>query len=215
MPISSTSVAIQDDLEFLGLINGSSLSMMKITEIALSILKTLKVTDSTIQSNYDIGIHAITKSSFVNATIKQSDSRLTESNTFYLNGIDGFSPSTKATVTFSGSNVFESRIDPAGKDIGIPVGISTGVSTYADSIYFTRYGDFTDETSSVNGLTNLRVELTTFARGLTADDYAKGGANSDGVYDVLFFNQGNTATTDATADSDMIAVRLGGICLRY
>lgn len=202
-------VGIQNDLKYLSLSNGSRLSHNENNGESLENLSLLSVVNSTIESDYSIGISAITKATFNNATIKQTDSRLTRPTSFYLNGVD-INADTKATVTFAGNSVFESRIDPAGKDIGIPVGLTTGFLTYADALYFTRQGNFTDEASSVNGLSNLTVELKPFATGLLAQDYSNGGENSDGIYDILIFNQGGTATTNATADSDTVAVRMSG-----
>ncbi len=204
------SVDIQNDLQFLSLENGSTLSHNENNGENLDNLKLLKVDNSSIDSDFDFGLVGLTKMTFNSATIRQTDSRLTRPSSFYFNGIDGFGADAKATATFSGSSVFESRIDPSGKSVGIPTGNpNLPIFTYADALYFTRNKDFSDEASTVNGLANLTVELNAFAPGLTADDYASGGENSDGVYDVMVFNKSGTATTDATADSDTVAVRLG------
>lgn len=166
--------------------------------------------DSTLTGESFYSQSAILKAHFSNATIGVSNSSRTSGSSFFLSGIDGFDPTAKATVTFSGNNTILSRIDPSGKDIGIDQGIVTGIKIYSDQVYFTRHLPYTDDISSVMGLPNVTVELDSFAPGLTAHDYAVGGENGDGVYDVLIFNKDNTATTDATADSDVVSVRFSG-----
>lgn len=204
------SVDIDDDLKFLTMTNGSSLSHNENNGESLESLERLRIVDSSIDSDFTFARNGLMKAVLNNATIKQNDSRLTRPTNFYLNGINGFGSIAKASVTIEGKSVFQSRIDPTGKDIGIPIGITTGTLSYADSVYFTRNQDFTDETFSVIGLNNLTVELKPFDTGLIAQDYANGGENNDGIYDVMFFQQAGTATNNATADIDTIAVRLSG-----
>ena len=141
---------------------------------------------------------------FKDATLRVDDPDQPSGMTFFLNGFD-FGP--KARITFEGDNKIISRIDPSGVilDPAFPT-----LKTYSDAFYFERNLPFTDDTFTVNGLGNVTVELNPFATGRTAQDYATGGMNQDGIYDVLFFNFDNTATTPATADSDVVAVSLGG-----
>ncbi len=158
------SVDIENDLEFLSLKNGSTLSHNENNGENLDNLKLLKIEDSSLDSDFLFGLTGLTKMIFNSATIRQTDSRLTRSTSFYFNGIDGFGADTKASATFSGNSVFESRIDPDGKSVGIPIGNpSLPIFTYADALYFTRNQNFSDEASTVNGLSNLTVELNAFA----------------------------------------------------
>ena len=141
---------------------------------------------------------------FKDATLRVDDPDQPSGMTFFLNGFD-FGP--KARITFEGDNKIISRIDPSGVilDPAFPT-----LKSYSDAFFFERNLPFTDDTFTVNGLGNVTVELNPFATGRTAQDYATGGMNQDGIYDVVFFTFDNTATTPATADSDDVAVSLGG-----
>lgn len=165
-------------------------------------LNFLVVEDSTLFGAGFYSEDAVLTARFSNATLKIDDPDITSSTTFYLNG---FSPEIQSTVNFSGSNnTIVSRIDPAGKEV-FP---GTGISNYSDSIYFERFTSFTDNAFSVVGLANVTIQLEAFTPGLTAQDYATGGSNRDGIYHILHFTKENLATTVATADSDEVAVRL-------
>jgi len=193
------------DLNFLTLRNQSTFKT--VTDISqFKNLSYLIVADSTLSGANFYSEDALLKASLTNATLRIEQPSRTSATSFYLKGVDGFGPDGKATVNFSGSNTVVSRIDPAGKDVGIDRSVVTGVNSYSDVVYFTRISSFTDETASVTGLATLTAQLKPFAPDLKADDYASGGKNGDGVYDVLMFT--GDGVPPATADSDTVAVSL-------
>jgi hypothetical protein len=122
-------------------------------------------------------------------------------SSFNIAGVNGLD---KGSVNFSGSNTLVSRLSPAGTDIGG----GSGSLLYSDGYYFNRSAEFTDTNYTVNGLNTVTVTLAPFASGLTAADYASGGANNDGVYDVLYFGTTGSATTAATASTDTVLFAL-------
>lgn len=205
-----TNVNIQSDLKFLGIKNNSLFRTLSSGGSNFAELQNLKVDNSTLSGGNFYAQDALLNATFNDATIRIDQASRTSGTTFYFNGVDAAGPTGKAKATFTGNNTVVSRIDPNGTDFGVDLGIVTGIKAYSDQVFFTRHLPYTDETTSVIGLANIGVDLEAFALGLTAQDYASGGANSDGVYDVLNFSKANTATTETTADSDVVQGRLGG-----
>ncbi len=205
-----TNVNLHEELKFLDIKNNSLFRTLSAGGDNFVNLKDLNVDNSTLSGDNLYARDALLNATFNDATIRIDKASRTAGVAFYFNGVDAAGPIGKATATFTGNNTVVSRIDPNGTDIGVDLGgIVTGFKTYSDGVFFTRHLSYTDETASVSGLANVGVDLEPFALGLTAQEYASGGQNSDGVYDVLIFNKANTATTETTADSDVVQGRLG------
>ena len=206
-----TNVNLHEELKFLDIKNNSLFRTLSSGGDNFVNLKDLNVDNSTLSGGNIYARDVLLNATFNDATIRIDQASRTSGTTFYFNGVDAAGPTGKAKATFTGNNTVVSRIDPNGTDVGVDLGgIITGVKTYSDGVFFTRHLPYTDETTSVIGLANIGVDLEAFALGLTAQDYASGGQNSDGVYDILNFSKDNTATTETTADSDVVQGRLGG-----
>lgn len=205
-----TNVNLHEDLKFLDIKNNSLFRTLSAGGNNFVNLKDLNVDNSTLSGENFYARDTLLNATFNDATIRINKASRTGGATFYFNGFDAVGPTGKAKATFTGNNTVVSRIDPNGTDVGVDLGgIVTGIKTYSDQVFFNRHLSYTDETTSVIGLANVGVDLEPFALGLTAQDYASGGQNSDGVYDALVFNKGNTVTTATTADSDVVQGRLG------
>ena len=188
-------------IEVLRLENSSILRNSK--DLTFNNIKALHVTDSKLEGRMSFGNSQLLKAFIKDAELEIGSASRTSSTSFAFRGIDlGPDPDIKGKIDFSGQNLFVSRIDPVGKDVGIDSGIVTGIKSYADSLYFTRLNAFTDITSTVTGFANLGVRLEPFAVNMTAHDYATGGSAQDGVYDIVVFNAKSSGISAATADSD-------------
>jgi uncharacterized protein YhjY with autotransporter beta-barrel domain len=90
------------------------------------------------------------------------------------------------------NNTFISNIDPLGTEA---LAGSSLTKSYANLLFIKR--------AQITGFGNLNIELNTVDNSLIANDYASGGAASDGVYDLVDLDDG------ATADSDTPTITLG------
>lgn len=97
------------------------------------------------------------------------------------------------TAIWQGSNTFISNIDPNGTEVvvGLPA-----TKTYSNTLFIKR--------ANVTGFDTLNIVLNAAKNSLAANDYATGGAASDGVYDLVALDNG------ATTDGDSPAITLGG-----
>ena len=85
---------------------------------------------------------------------------------------------------WQGNNTFISNIAPNGTEVvvGFP-----NTKTYSNEFFIKR--------ANVTGFDTLNIELKSADNSLLANDYATGGAASDGVYDLVLLEDG--ATTDS------------------
>lgn len=148
----------------------------------LNNLTYLTVNDSELSGEVDYGGTMTLLMGFKNATINETRASNTAGKGFEAN-----------QFIFSGNNTFNLRMQPDGKviDPNFPSFI-----TYNDSLFFRRGNLF--------GFSSIAFNLESFKAGQSADAYAKGGENADGVFDLAYFIKG------ATSDSDVATINLGG-----
>ncbi|WP_300669889.1 autotransporter domain-containing protein [Desulfoluna sp.] len=148
----------------------------------LSDLSYLTVNDSELSGEVSYGGVSTLLMGFKNATINETRASNTAGKGFEAN-----------QFLFSGNNRLNLRVQPGGKviDPNFPSFI-----TYNDSIFFRRGALF--------GFSSIAFNLESFEAGKSANEYAKGGDNTDGVYDLSYFIMG------ASSDSDAATIILGG-----
>ncbi|SCY38461.1 autotransporter family protein [Desulfoluna spongiiphila] len=168
--------------EYINVLTLSNNSKMDNKNYNLDSLIYLTVNDSELSGEVSYGAGMTILMGFKNATINQTQASNTAGKGFEAN-----------QFIFSGNNTFNLRMQPGGKviDPNFPSFI-----TYNDSITFRR--------GAVFGLSSIKFNLESFKAGQSADAYAKGGDNTDGVYDLSYFIKG------ATSDSDVATISLGG-----
>mgnify|MGYP005994529579 CR=1 FL=1 len=198
---------ISAELISLDLDNSSELKTNILTGDNFNNLVALNINDSTLNGDNSYGYNAVLRSQIEDSILKIDTSNKTSGMTFHIAGFN--IPNSDGYVKFDGNNKFISRIDPTGKDVGIDSNIVTGIKNYADAIYFKRRGNSAFTSDTVLGLSNLDIEFEAFAPSLSSTDYSSGGENSDGIYDVIVF-QNDTGIPVATADSDNVDFILGG-----
>ena len=198
---------IANNLKYLYLDNGSELKTNILSGDPFKNLTVLNISNSTLNGNNQYSEDVVLRSQIENSILKIHKSNSTSGMKFYVAGIND--SSIDGYIKFNGNNKFVSRIDPSGKDIGIDANIVTGTKNYADAIYFIRKGTAGFASDIVLGFSNLDVELEAFSPSLSSINYSSGGENSDGIYDVMVFQQDGVAPV-ATADSDSVDFILGG-----
>jgi hypothetical protein len=150
-------------------------------------LSTLTLTNSTVTGDVDFGNDSALIWLNNSATIDPGlTSQSGGAEKYALGKTFNFS-----SAFWSGNNTFISNIDPNGTEILV----GSGIKTYANALYIKR--------ANITGFGTLGIELNTVDNSLIANDYASGGAASDGVYDLVYLDNG------ATADSDTPTITLG------
>lgn len=142
-------------------------------------LSTLIVDDSELSGIISYGGINTGYMSFNNALIKNSGTSHT-----------GGKKLKSTNYVFSGTTNIMARIDPKGTELARGINIYS----YNDSITFSK--------GSVQGFNSAHFTLQAFKPRLSVIDYASGGVNRDGVYDLAVFEDG------ATSDSDTLNVTL-------
>jgi len=198
---------IANNLKYLYLDNGSELKINILSGDPFKNLTVLNISNSTLNGNNQYSEDVVLRSQIENSILKIHKSNSTSGMKFYVAGIND--SSIDGYIKFNGNNKFVSRIDPSGKDIGIDANIVTGTKNYADAIYFIRKGTAGFTSDIVLGFSNLDVQLEAFKNSASASDYSNGGENSDGIYDVMVFQQDGVAPV-ASTDSDSVDFILGG-----
>lgn len=159
-------------------------------------LATLSITNSTISDSVDFGNDSalvwLNNSSIIDpGFISQSGGTDKYARGITFNFENAF---------WTGSNTFVSNIDPNGTEIVV----GTGIKSYSNALFIKR--------ANVTGFDTLNIELKSVDYSLLASDYATGGANSDGIYDLVVLEDG--ATTDAdpsiTLDGNFPALLTAG-----
>ncbi|MBD1577952.1 hypothetical protein HC723_16300, partial [Vibrio sp. S11_S32] len=151
-------------------------------------LSTLSVTDSIISGPVDFGNNVAVIWLNNNSTINPGFSTQSGGTDQYARGMTfNFD-----RAIWQGNNTFISNIDPNGTELIV----GSGIKSYSNTLNINR--------ANVTGFDTLNIELNSAKTALAANDYATGGAASDGVYDLVFLQDG------ATADVDKPSITLGG-----
>ncbi|MDP4847518.1 MAG: hypothetical protein NWR51_09675, partial [Akkermansiaceae bacterium] len=178
------------------------------TDEAETFVSTLSITNSIYQGR-EIDFDNVSSLSLVNSTVTGQVNFGNDSASAWVNNSSIINPGLKTqsggteqyaigqTFNFGAAfwvnnNTFISNIDPLGTEA---LAGSSLTKSYANLLFIKR--------AQITGFGNLNIELNTVDNSLIANDYATGGAASDGVYDLVYLDNG------AKADSDTPTITLG------
>ena len=156
-------------------------SIYKGRGISFTNLSTLSVTDSTISGSVDFGKNVAVIWLNNSSTIDPGFSTQSGGTEQYARGMTfNFDQ-----AIWQGNNTFISNIDPNGTEVvaGVPA-----TTNYSNALFINR--------ANVTGFDTLNIVLNAAKNALPANDYAIGGAASDGIYDLVNLNNGATTTAD-------------------